>query len=54
MAVARALGPKPSIVLADEPTGSLNPKSADDLITLMARLNEASGATFSSPPTIRA
>jgi putative ABC transport system ATP-binding protein len=46
VAVARALGPKPSIVLADEPTGSLDSKSADDLITLMARLNEASGVTF--------
>jgi putative ABC transport system ATP-binding protein len=46
VAVARALGPKPAIVLADEPTGSLDSKSADDLITLMARLNEMSGVTF--------
>jgi putative ABC transport system ATP-binding protein len=46
VAVARALGPKPAIVLADEPTGSLDSKSADDLITLMARLNEMFGITF--------
>lgn len=46
VAVARALGPKPAIVLADEPTGSLDSKSADDLITLMARLNASSGVTF--------
>ena len=46
VAVARALAPKPAIVLADEPTGSLDSKSADDLITLMARLNAASGVTF--------
>jgi putative ABC transport system ATP-binding protein len=46
VAVARALGPKPAIVLADEPTGSLDSKSADDLISLMARLNEVSGVTF--------
>lgn len=46
VAVARALGPKPAIVLADEPTGSLDSKSADDLITLMAKLNETSGVTF--------
>ena len=46
VAVARALGPKPAIVLADEPTGSLDSKSADDLITLMAHLNETSGVTF--------
>jgi putative ABC transport system ATP-binding protein len=46
VAVARALGPKPAIVLADEPTGSLDSKSADDLIALMAKLNETSGVTF--------
>jgi putative ABC transport system ATP-binding protein len=46
VAVARALGPKPAIVLADEPTGSLDSKSAEDLIGLMARLNASSGVTF--------
>ena len=46
VAVARALGPKPAIVLADEPTGSLDSKSADDLITLMENLNASSGITF--------
>lgn len=46
VAVARALGPRPAIVLADEPTGSLDSKSADDLISLMGRLNAASGVTF--------
>ncbi len=46
VAVARALGPKPAIVLADEPTGSLDSKSAEDLISLMAQLNASSGVTF--------
>jgi putative ABC transport system ATP-binding protein len=46
VAVARALGPKPAIVLADEPTANLDSKNAEDLIALMAKLNAASGITF--------
>ena len=46
VAVARALGPKPAIVLADEPTASLDSKSAEELIALMAKLNATSGITF--------
>jgi putative ABC transport system ATP-binding protein len=46
VAVARALAPKPSIVLADEPTANLDSKNADELIALMGRLNAASGITF--------
>ena len=46
VAVARALAPKPAIVLADEPTANLDSKNAEDLIALMARLNHASGVTF--------
>jgi len=46
VAVARALAPKPAIVLADEPTANLDSKNAEDLIALMAHLNRASGVTF--------
>jgi putative ABC transport system ATP-binding protein len=46
VAVARALGPKPTIVLADEPTANLDSKNAEELIALMASLNRTSAITF--------
>jgi putative ABC transport system ATP-binding protein len=46
VAVARALGPKPAIVLADEPTANLDSQNAEELIALMAHLNASSGITF--------
>src|SRR5271166_4678433 len=46
VAVARALAPKPLIVLAEEPTANLDSKNAEELIALMRRLNSASGITF--------
>jgi putative ABC transport system ATP-binding protein len=36
----------PAIVWADEPTGDLDSEMADDIVSLMRRLNEERGFTF--------
>jgi len=46
VAIARALAVKPSIVLADEPTGNLDTKSADSAFELLRDVNRASGTSF--------
>jgi putative ABC transport system ATP-binding protein len=39
VAIARAIVTDPSIIVADEPTGDLDRKSADDVMNLISRLN---------------
>ena len=45
-ACARALVTNPKLILADEPTGALDSKSAQMLIEMMANLNKDLGATI--------
>ena len=44
--IARALVNQPAIVWADEPTGDLDSTNADEIISLMRRLNQEQGITF--------
>jgi putative ABC transport system ATP-binding protein len=44
--IARALVNDPAIIWADEPTGALDSKTANEIMELMRKLNQRSGLTF--------
>ena len=46
LAIGRALFLKPELLLADEPTGNLDPESAKEIINLFLELNQELGITL--------
>ena len=46
VALARAIASNPAIILADEPTGALDSKTADEIMRMFQQLNRESGITI--------
>ncbi|HZS54049.1 MAG TPA: ABC transporter ATP-binding protein [Bryobacteraceae bacterium] len=46
VAIARAIVTDPALILADEPTGNLDAAAAEDVLTMLSRLNKEFGKTI--------
>ena len=46
VAIVRAIAADPAVVLADETTANVDSETADNLLTMMEKLNQARGVTF--------
>ncbi|MDO8755077.1 MAG: ABC transporter ATP-binding protein [Anaerolineales bacterium] len=46
IAIARALAPKPALILADEPTANLDTENGKQVMDIMQKLNKETGVTF--------
>ena len=46
VAIARAVAKRPAILIADEPTGNLDPSMTDEMITLLEKINKEEKTTL--------
>ena len=46
VAIARAVAKRPAILIADEPTGNLDPSMTDEMITLLEKINREEKTTL--------
>lgn len=54
VAIARAFVNKPKLMLADEPTGNLDPETADEIMALLSRINRLGTTVVMSTHNARA
>ena len=45
VAIARAIVNRPKVLIADEPTGNLDPETSKEIINVLLRINEEQGTT---------
>lgn len=46
VAIARAIANKPKVLIADEPTGNLDPVKSDEIMQLLEKINREEGTTI--------
>ena len=46
VAIGRAIANKPKVLIADEPTGNLDPEKSEEIIALLERINREEGTTI--------
>ena len=46
VAIARAIANRPKVLIADEPTGNLDPAMSDEIMNLLEKVNSAYGSTI--------
>lgn len=46
VAIARAIANRPKVLIADEPTGNLDPSKSDEIMSLLEKINKEYGTTI--------